>query len=126
MSKTAIVSKTLAPPVGPFSQGIRVNGLLYLSGQVGQDPATGKLVSGGIRAETEQVFRNLGAVLEAAGKTFTDVVRAGVFLSNIGDFSAMNAVYEKQFMQPYPARTTIAVAALPLGALVEIDLVVAG
>ena len=126
MSKTAIVSKALAPPVGPFSQGIRVNGLIYLSGQVGQDPATGKLVPGGIRAETEQVLRNLAAVLEAAGKTFTDVVRAGVFLTDIGDFSAMNAVYEKQFIQPYPARTTIAVAALPLGARVEIDLVVVG
>jgi 2-iminobutanoate/2-iminopropanoate deaminase len=126
MSKTAIVSKALAPPVGPFSQGIRVNGLLYLSGQVGQDPATGKLVSGGIRAETEQVLRNLAAVLEAAGKTLTDVVRAGVFLSDMGDFSVMNAVYEKHFSQPYPARTTIAVAALPLGARVEIDLVVAG
>jgi 2-iminobutanoate/2-iminopropanoate deaminase len=125
MSQTAIVPKTLAPPVGPFSQGIRVNGLLFLSGQVGLEPATGKLVPGGIRAETEQVLRNLGAVLEAAGKTFTDVVRAGVFLTDIGDFSAMNAVYEKQFSQPYPARTTIAVAALPLGARVEIDLVAA-
>ena len=126
MSRTAIVSKALAPPVGPFSQGMRINGLIYLSGQVGQDPATGKLVPGGIRAETEQVLRNLAAVLEAAGKTFADVVRAGVFLSDMGDFSAMNAVYERQFIQPYPARTTIAVAALPLGARVEIDLVVAG
>jgi 2-iminobutanoate/2-iminopropanoate deaminase len=126
MSKTAIVPKTLAPPVGPFSQGIRINGLLFLSGQVGLEPATGKLVPGGIRAETEQVLRNLAAVLEAAGKSFTDVVRAGVFLTDIGDFSAMNAVYEKQFIQPYPARTTIAVAALPLGARVEIDLVAAG
>jgi 2-iminobutanoate/2-iminopropanoate deaminase len=126
MSKTTIVPKTLAPPVGPFSQGIRINGLLFLSGQVGLEPATGKLVPGGIRAETEQVLRNLAAVLEAAGKTFTDVVRAGVFLTDIGDFSAMNAVYEKQFVQPYPARTTIAVAALPLGARVEIDLVAAG
>jgi len=126
MSKTAIVPKTLAPPVGPFSQGIRMNGLLFLSGQVGLEPATGKLVPGGIRAETEQVLRNLAAVLEAAGKTFADVVRAGVYLTDIGDFSAMNAVYEKQFIQPYPARTTIAVAALPLGARVEIDLVAAG
>jgi 2-iminobutanoate/2-iminopropanoate deaminase len=126
MSKTAIVPKTLAPPVGPFSQGIRINGLLFLSGQVGLEPATGKLVPGGIRAETEQVLRNLAAVLEAAGKTFADVVRAGVYLTDIGDFSAMNAVYEKQFIQPYPARTTIAVAALPLGARVEIDLVAAG
>lgn len=126
MSKTAIVPKTLAPPIGPFSQGIRINGLLFLSGQVGLEPATGKLVPGGIRAETEQVLRNLAAVLEAAGKSFTDVVRAGVFLTDMGDFSAMNAVYEKQFIQPYPARTTIAVAALPLGARVEIDLVAAG
>lgn len=126
MSKTAIVPKTLAPPVGPFSQGIRINGLLFLSGQVGLEPATGKLVPGGIRAETEQVLRNLAAVLEAAGKSFSDVVRAGVFLTDMGDFSAMNAVYEKQFIQPYPARTTIAVAALPLGARVEIDLVAAG
>jgi 2-iminobutanoate/2-iminopropanoate deaminase len=126
MSKTAIIPKTLAPPVGPFSQGIRINGLLFLSGQVGLDPATGKLVPGGIRAETEQVLRNLAAVLEAAGKSFSDVVRAGVFLTDMGDFSAMNAVYEKQFIQPYPARTTIAVAALPLGARVEIDLVAAG
>jgi 2-iminobutanoate/2-iminopropanoate deaminase len=126
MNKTAIVPETLAPPVGPFSQGIRVNGLLFLSGQVGLEPATGKLVPGGIRAETEQVLRNLAAVLEAAGKTFSDVVRAGVFLTDIGDFSAMNAVYERQFIQPYPARTTIAVAALPLGARVEIDLIAAG
>jgi 2-iminobutanoate/2-iminopropanoate deaminase len=126
MNKTAIVPKTLTPPVGPFSQGIRVNGLLFLSGQVGLEPATGKLVPGGIRAETEQVLRNLATVLEAAGKTFNDVVRVGVFLTDIGDFSAMNAVYEKQFIQPYPARTTIAVAALPLGARVEIDLVAAG
>jgi 2-iminobutanoate/2-iminopropanoate deaminase len=126
MSKTAIIPKTLAPPVGPFSQGIRINGLLFLSGQVGLEPATGKLVPGGIRAETEQVLRNLAAVLEAAGKSFSDVVRAGVFLTDMGDFSAMNAVYEKQFIQPYPARTTIAVAALPLGARVEIDLVAAG
>jgi 2-iminobutanoate/2-iminopropanoate deaminase len=72
------------------------------------------------------VLRNLVAVLEAAGKTFNDVVRAGVFLSDMGDFSVMNAVYEKHFGQPYPARTTITVAALPLGARVEIDLVVAG
>jgi 2-iminobutanoate/2-iminopropanoate deaminase len=126
MSKIPIVSKTLAPPVGPFSQGIHVNGLLFLSGQVGLEPATGKLVPGGIRAETEQVLRNLATVLEAAGKTFEDVVRVGVFLIDIGDFSAMNAVYEKQFIQPYPARTTIAVAGLPLGARVEIDLVAVG
>src|SRR5437868_7333790 len=124
MSKTAIVSPELAPPVGPFSQAIEVDGFLYLSGQVAQDPATGKVVEGGIVAETERVFRNLSAILKAAGKSSDDVVRVGVFLTSISDFVAMNGVYAKYFTQPFPARTTVAVAALPLGARVEIDLVV--
>jgi 2-iminobutanoate/2-iminopropanoate deaminase len=124
MTKTAITSPELPPPVGPFSQAIRVDGLLYLSGQVGLDPVTGKLVEGGVAAQTERVMRNLQAVLEAAGKSFDDVVRAGVYLTNMGDFATMNQVYAKHFTQPYPARTTIAVVALPLGASVEIDLVV--
>jgi 2-iminobutanoate/2-iminopropanoate deaminase len=124
MSKTAITSPELAPPVGPFSQAIEVGGFLYFSGQVGQDPATGKVVEGGILAETERVFRNLSAVLKEAGKSFDHVARAGVYLTNMSDFGAMNGIYAKHFTQPFPARTTIAVAALPLGACVEIDLVV--
>jgi 2-iminobutanoate/2-iminopropanoate deaminase len=124
MSKTAITSPELAPPVGPFSQAIEVGGFLYFSGQVAQDPATGKVVEGGIVAETEGVFRNLSAVLKAAGKSFDDVVRAGVYLTSMSDFAVMNGIYAKYFTQPFPARTTIAVAALPLGACVEIDLVV--
>jgi 2-iminobutanoate/2-iminopropanoate deaminase len=124
MSKIAIASPELAPPVGPFSQGIEVGGFLYFSGQVGQDPATGKVVEGGIEAETERVFQNLSAVLKAAGRSFDDVVRAGVFLTSMTDFAAMNGIYAKYFRQPFPARTTIAAAALPLGACVEIDLVV--
>jgi 2-iminobutanoate/2-iminopropanoate deaminase len=124
MSKTAITSSDLAPPVGPFSQAIEVGGFLYFSGQVGQDPATGKVVEGGIVAETERVFRNLSAVLKAAGKSFDHVARAGVYLTNMSDFGAMNGIYAKHFSQPFPARTTIGVAALPLGACVEIDLVV--
>ena len=124
MSKTAVTSPELAPPVGPFSQAIEVGGLLYVSGHVGQDPATGKVVEGGIVAETERVLRNLAAVLEAAGRTFEHVARAGVYLTRMGDFVAMNGIYAKYFRQPFPARTTIAVAALPLGACVEIDLVV--
>ena len=124
MSKTAITSLQLAPPVGPFSQAIEVGDFIYFSGQVGQDPATGKVVDGGIAAETERVFENLSAVLKAAGKSFDDVVRAGVFLTSMSDFAALNSVYAKHFSQPFPARTTIAVAALPLGACVEIDLVV--
>jgi len=124
MSKTAIASPDLAPPAGPFSQAIEVGGFLFFSGQVGQDLATGKVVEGGIVAETERVFRNLAAVLKAADKSFDDVARAGVYLTNMSDFGAMNGIYARHFTQPFPARTTIAVAALPLGACVEIDLVV--
>ena len=121
--RTAITSPELAPPVGPFSQAIEVGGFIYFSGQDGQEPTTGTLVAGGIAAETERVFRNLSAVLKTSGRSFDDVVRAGVYLTNMNDFVAMNGIYARHFSQPFPARTTIAVAALPLGACVEIDLV---
>ena len=124
MSKTAISSPELAPPVGPFSQAIQVDGFLYFSGQVAQDPATGKVVEGGIVAETERVLQNLSAVLKAAGKSFDDVVRAGVYLTSMSDYAVVNGIYARHFSQPFPARTAIGVAALPLGACVEIDLVV--
>ena len=124
MSKTAITSPELTPPVGPFSQAVKIDGFLFFSGQVAQDPATGKVVEGGIVAETERVLQNLSAVLKAAGKSFDDVVRAGVFLTSMSDFVALNGVYARHFRQPFPARTTVAVAALPLGACVEMDLVV--
>ena len=123
MSKEAIRSDKLAPPVGPFSQAIKSGDLIFLSGQVGLDPS-GKLVPGGVEAEARQVFDNLAAVLAAAGRSFDDVVRAGVFVTNMADFAAINAIYAEHFNQPFPARTTIAAAALPLGASVEIDLVV--
>jgi 2-iminobutanoate/2-iminopropanoate deaminase len=122
--QTAITSPELTPPVGPFSQAIKVGDFIFFSGQVGQDPTTGKLVAGGITAETERVFRNLSAVLKAAGRSFDDVVRAGVYLTSMSDYAALNGVYARHFSQPFPARTAIAVAALPLGACVEIDLVV--
>ena len=124
MSKTAITSPEIAPPVGPFSQAVKIDGFLFFSGQVAQDPTTGKVVEGGVVAETERIFQNLSAVLKAAGRSFDDVVRAGVYLTNMSDFAAMNGTYARYFGQPFPARTTIAVAALPLGACVEIDLVV--
>ena len=124
MSKIAITSPELTPPVGPFSQAIKVDGFIYFSGQVAQDPTTGKLVTGGIEAETERVFQNLSAVLKAAGKDFGDVVRAGVYLTSMSDYAAVNGIYAEHFTQPFPARTAIGVAALPLGACVEIDLVV--
>jgi 2-iminobutanoate/2-iminopropanoate deaminase len=126
MSKQAIKSDKLAPPAGPFSPAVRIDGFVYLSGQVGQDPATGKIVEGGVVRETEQIFAGLAAVLDAAGLTFADVVRVGVFLTDMASFGAMNAVYARFFPEPYPARTTVAVAALPLGAHVEIDLVAKG
>ena len=124
MNKKSITSPELAPPAGPFSQAVEVGGFLFFSGQVGQDPVTGKVVDGGIALETERVFQNLSAVLKAAGRTFDDVARANVYLTRMSDFGAMNAIYAQYFSQPFPARTTIAAAALPLGACVEIDLVV--
>ena len=123
MPRKSFSSERLGPAVGPFSQAVVGAGdTVYLSGQVGSDPATGRLAEG-VAAQTEQAFRNLSAVLEAAGWTLDDVVRVGVYLADIGDFAAMNEVYARWFEQPYPARTTIGVAALPLGAAVEIDLV---
>ena len=124
MSKTAFASPELTPPVGPFSQAIEVGGFIYVSGHIGQDPATGKVVEGGIVAETERVFQNLSAVLKAAGKSFEHVACARVFLTNMSDYAAVNGIYANYFSAPFPARTAIGVAALPLGARVEIDLVV--
>jgi 2-iminobutanoate/2-iminopropanoate deaminase len=124
MSKRAITSPELTPPVGPFSQAVDSGGFIYVSGHVGQDPTTGKLVAGGIAAEADRIFKNLTAVLDAAGKGFDDVVRAGVYLTNISDYATLNGIYAKHFSQPFPARTVIGVAALPLGACVEMDLVV--
>ena len=124
MTIHAIKSDALAPPVGPFSQAIRSGDFIFFSGQVAQDPATGKLVQGGVEAEARQLFKNLATLLEAAGKSFADVVKANVFLTVIQDFAAINAIYAEQFDPPFPARTTVAVAALPLGASIEIELLV--
>jgi 2-iminobutanoate/2-iminopropanoate deaminase len=123
MVKGVITTSRIAPPVGPFSPGIVSDGSLYLSGQVAQDPVTGKLIGGDAAQQTEQVLRNAEAVLQAAGKGFADVLKVGVFLTDMGDFQAMNAVYGKYFQAPYPARTTVGVAALPLGARIEMDFV---
>ncbi|MGH7629038.1 MAG: RidA family protein [Gemmatimonadales bacterium] len=123
MGKEAVTAARIAPPVGPFSPAVRAGELVYLSGQVAQDPATGRLIPGDVTLQTEQVFRNAEAVLRAAGKSFADVVRVGVFLTDMADFQAMNAVFGRYFEPPYPARTTVGVVALPLGAAVEIDMV---
>lgn len=123
MTRASFTSNKIAAPVGPFSPAVGAGGLVFASGQVGQDPRTGRLVEGGVAAEVEQIFANLGAVLEAAGKSFADVVRVGVYLTDASDYALLNERYARRFTPPYPARTVIIVAALPLGAHVEIDLI---
>jgi 2-iminobutanoate/2-iminopropanoate deaminase len=121
MTRKAIISKK-AISAGPYSHGIDSNGLIFLSGQTPIDPNTGKLAEGGIKAQTQQVFNNLFGVLEAAGLGPNDVQKVNVYLTDMNDFSAMNEVYAKQFSEPYPARTTIGAASLPLGAKIEIEM----
>jgi 2-iminobutanoate/2-iminopropanoate deaminase len=117
------ISAPGAAAVGPYSQGIDADGLLFLSGQTPLDPATGTLVDGDIAAQTAQGFKNAFRILEAAGLTADDVQKVTVFLTDMNDFAAMNEVYKTCFTKPYPARTTIGVAALPLGARIEIELI---
>ncbi len=118
-----ITSDRVAKPVGPFSPAIRDGDRVYTSGQIAQDPATGKLIEGGVAAQTAQVLQNLEAVLNAAEKSLADVVKVNVYLTDMRNFAEMNEVYARHFVAPYPARTTIAVAALPLGAIVEIEMI---
>ena len=112
-----------AVTVGPYSHAVWSGRKLYLSGQTPIDPATGKLVEGDVAAQTAQCFKNLFGVLAAAGLEPGHVVKVNVYLADMQDFAAMNSVYETQFEQPYPARTTIGVAGLPLGARVEIEMI---
>ena len=106
---------------GAYSQAIAAGGMVFCAGQVGIDPATGSLVEGGVEAQTERALRNLGAVLDAAGLSFQDVVKTTCFLADIADFAAFNAVYARFFIDSPPARSTFQVAALPIGARVEIE-----
>jgi 2-iminobutanoate/2-iminopropanoate deaminase len=123
MARDTFTTDRIAVPVGPFSPAVRAGEFVYLSGQVAQDATTGRLIAGDVALQTEQIFKNLEAVLRAAGKTFADVVKVSVYLTDMADFAAMNIVYGRHFEAPYPARTTVAVASLPLGATVEIDIV---
>ncbi|HYF81542.1 MAG TPA: Rid family detoxifying hydrolase [Clostridia bacterium] len=122
MSRKAF-SAAGAVAVGPYSHAVESKDLIFLSGQTPIDSQTGKLVEGDITDQTEQCFKNLFNVLEAAGLTPDDVEKVNVFLTDMSKFTAMNEVYSKQFSSPYPARTTIGVAALPLGAQVEIEMI---
>ncbi len=119
-----VISTTKAPAaIGPYSQAIQVGNLVYTSGQIPIDPATGVFVEGSIREQTRQSLLNVKAILEEAGLTMSDVVKTTVFLADMNDFADMNAVYAEFFAEPYPARSAVAVKMLPKGALVEIEVV---
>ena len=121
--RTVVHTEDAPKAVGPYSQGIRTGGLLFSSGQIPIDPASGALVSGPIEEQTRRVMENLRAVLEAAGTNFGRVVRTTIYLTNLSDFAKVNAVYASYFPSAPPARSTVQVAALPLGASIEIDLI---
>lgn len=119
--KKSISTHKAPAAIGPYSQAVEVNGILFISGQLAVDPGTGKLVDGGITEQTMQVFRNIEAILNEAGYTFSDVVKTTCLLSSMSDFKAMNDVYGKYFEGDKPARAAFAVRELPLGALIEIE-----
>jgi 2-iminobutanoate/2-iminopropanoate deaminase len=125
MEKFAIQSDQAPKALGPYSQSVRYGNLLFLSGQVGIDPATGQLVAGGVEAQARQVFKNLGAVLAAAGINFRRLLKVTVFLKDMAHFKAINEVYAEFVPPPFPARAAVAVKDLPLAAEVEIEAVAA-
>lgn len=119
--KKVINSKNAPAAIGPYSQAILVDKTLYASGQLGIDPQTGDFVAGGIKEQTEQVFRNIRAILSEAGFEMSDVVKTTCFLADMGDFAEMNAVYAEQFEVSFPARSAVAVRTLPKNGLIEIE-----
>ena len=123
LQKTHVQTPGAPAAVGPYSQAIVANGFVFCSGQVGLDPANGRLVPGGIAVELSRALDNLAAVLSAAGLGLDDVVKTTVYLLDLAEFPAMNEVYARYFRAPYPARATVGVAALPAGARVEIEAV---
>jgi reactive intermediate/imine deaminase len=123
MSRKIIHSDHAPKAIGPYSQAVRVGNTIYLSGQTPLDPATGELVVGDIATQTRRVFDNLKAVCEAAGTSFAQIARVGIYLTDLGNFAAVNGVMKEYFSEPYPARSTIGVAALPRNSQVEIDAV---
>ncbi|MDQ2964418.1 MAG: RidA family protein [Chloroflexota bacterium] len=121
MTRQAISTGGAPAAIGPYSQGIAVDGFVFCSGQIGLDPATGELVEGGVEAQAERALRNLAAVLDAVGAAMADVVKTTMFLTDMGDFGKVNAVYARHMPDPPPARSTFAVVGLPKDALVEIE-----
>ncbi|MBQ1651066.1 MAG: RidA family protein [Paludibacteraceae bacterium] len=120
-----ISTKNAPAAIGPYSQAIKVGNLIYTSGQIPIDPATGTLVAGGIKEQTRQSLLNVQAILKEAGLSMSSVVKTTVFMADMNDFADMNAVYAEFFIEPYPARSAVAVKALPKGTLVEIEVVAA-
>jgi len=125
MTRTVVLSAAAPKPVSAYSQAIQSGQLLFLAGQIPLDPSTGKVVSGTIAEETDRILENLRAVLLAAGATLENVVKTTVYLTNMADFAAFNEAYARHFTKDPPARTTVAVAALPLGVRVEVEAIAA-
>ena len=123
VEKKAISTSDAPQAIGPYSQALKVGNTLYLAGQIALDPETNRMVEGGIEAQTHRVLQNLGAVLNAAGFSFSDVVQAQVFLANLNDYKAMNSIYAEYFNKAPPARAVVEAAKIPKGALVEIMMV---
>ena len=121
--KTIIKPQSAAAPIGPYNHAVRIGDLLFCSGQIPLDSATGNLVVGDIRAQTERVLENVKAILDDQRMTFANIVKSTVFMTNLGDFAAMNEVYARYFTADFPARSTVQVAALPRGAGVEIEVI---
>jgi 2-iminobutanoate/2-iminopropanoate deaminase len=121
--REVIATEQAPKAIGPYSQAIRAQGLIFTSGQIAIDPATGQIVAGDVSAQTDRVLKNLAAILQASGSTLEKVLRCTVFLKNMEDFAAMNEVYGRYFKQAPPARSTVEVARLPKDVLVEIDVI---
>ena len=119
--KKVIVTNEAPSAIGPYSQAVEVNGTLYISGQIPLDPSTGKIIEGGIKEQTDQVLKNIGAILKAAGYNYSQVVKSTCLLANMDDFKEMNEIYGRYYNENYPARAAYAVVKLPLGALIEIE-----
>jgi reactive intermediate/imine deaminase len=125
MTRIPIATDKAPAAIGPYSQAVRRGGFLFLSGQIPLDPATGQIVEGDISTQTRRVFDNLRAVVTAAGGTFDDIVRVGIYVTDLNDFAAVNAVMAENFQAPFPVRSTIEVSGLPRGARVEVDAILA-
>ena len=125
MTRSAVHTDQAPAAIGPYSQAVHFGHLLFVSGTLPVDPRTGQLVGGDIEAQARQVFRNLAAIAEAAGGQLADAVKVTVFLTDLGDFQRLNGVYREWFGEPFPARSTVQVAALPLGAPLEVEAIIA-